>query len=88
MGFNADFMLTDTQKQTIKQITKTSRPLFPNGYKKNYAEKHSDKIYLYNILIDCIRFFTNDIVEKGNYRDISFSYNEKKYAIVFSQPRK
>ena len=81
------FELTPEQKKAAKSATITTSG---KARKKTERIKKSDnnKLSLMNNIIDSLNNCAQDINVINPEREITFMYNEKKYKLVLSVPRK
>ena len=81
------FELTPEQKKAAKSATITTSG---KARKKTKKKKKSDnnKLPLMNNIIDSLNNCVQDINVINPEREITFMYNDKKYKLVLSVPRK
>jgi hypothetical protein len=82
------FELTDEQKKVAKAVTNVKRS--PTVYQFNKREKKADadKAFLLNELFNAILPICTTYTVNNAEREFEFVYNDKKYKVVLSAPRK
>lgn len=84
------FELTPEQKKAAKSVTITMSGKARKKRKKTKRTKKKDnnKLSLMNNIIDSLNNCAQDINVINPEREITFMYNDKKYKLVLSAPRK
>lgn len=87
-GIDTDkIMLTAEQLKDVTATKRAQRRLSPNGYNKRYPP---DKQHLFHELENLVisQGATVEPREKENFGRIDFTWKDKKYRIVLSNPKK
>lgn len=82
------FELTDDQKKTAKQATNAKRGPTVYQFQKRERKADTDKEYLTNLLFNAILPVCSTYNVINAEREFEFVYNDKKYKVVLSAPRK
>ena len=84
------FELTPEQKKAAKSatITMSGKARKKRKKTKRIKKKDSNKLSLMNNIIDSLNNCAQDINVINPEREITFMYNDKKYKLVLSVPRK
>ena len=82
------FELTQEQKQAAKSATITTSGKARKKTKKRIKKKDHNKLSLMNNIINSLNNCVQDINVINPEREITFMYNDKKYKLVLSVPRK
>ena len=80
------FELNAEQKKTAKKMTTCGRKKTAYQFQKREKKENNEKISLINMLIAAIGAENTEIINPE--REFLFTYNEKKYKITLSCPRK
>lgn len=82
------FELTDDQKKMAKQATNAKRGPTVYQFQKRERKADTDKEYLTNLLFNAILPVCSTYNVINAEREFEFVYNDKKYKVVLSAPRK
>ena len=82
------FELTDDQKKTAKQATNAKRGPTVYQFQKRERKADTDKEHLTNLLFNAILPVCSTYNVINAEREFEFVYNDKKYKVVLSAPRK
>lgn len=82
------FELTDEQKKTAKQATNAKRGPTVYQFQKREKKADADKGFLLNELFNAILPICTTYTVINAEREFEFVYNDKKYKVVLSAPRK
>lgn len=82
------FELTDDQKKTAKQATNAKRGTTVYQFQKRERKADTDKEHLTNLLFNAILPVCSTYNVINAEREFEFVYNDKKYKVVLSAPRK
>lgn len=82
------FELTDDQKKTAKQATNAKRGPTVYQFQKRERKADTDKEHLTNLLFNAILPICSTYNVINAEREFEFMYNDKKYKVVLSAPRK
>lgn len=82
------FELTDDQKKTAKQATNAKRGPTVYQFQKRERKADTDKEHLTNLLFNAILPVCSTYNVINAEREFEFVYNDKKYKVVLSVPRK
>lgn len=83
------FPLTEDQKKVVKQMRQADRKI-PTTYKfeKRQRKPNEDKREIIQTLDDALCDLVDNVTVTNIEREIEFVYNDKKYKITLSAPRK
>ena len=82
------FELTSEQKKAAKSATITTSGKARKKTKKRINKSDNNKLALMNNIINSLNNSVQDINVINPEREITFMYNDKKYKLVLSVPRK
>ena len=82
------FELDEEQKKVAKQATNVKRSPTVYQFQKRERKADADKGYLLNQLFNAILPVCTTYTVNNAEREFEFVYNDKKYKVVLSAPRK